>query len=595
VKKIYVPAVMVLAVACGGGGDVTPPVTTPSDITSMNVGEVRLLNPTDIPNGINLQASTSARDYLIVVANTSAQHDVAANFVVKADKSTTGVFGLEAAADLAAQSRLQLNQAPLARTPQEIFESRVRAFERTRLSLRSRSSLGAAGINARRSAQVATGAVPVVGQVVNINVPNGNPAPGQDLCSDFFPTQAVVASVSNKAILMVDTLDGPPAGLFTQQQMDSITTEFDNVTYPTDAAYFNTPTDVDGNGRIIMLFTGEINKLTPPNQPQGAGFIGGFFFAGDFFPPTSTSQAQGCAESNQAEVFYLLSPDPTGTKFGNIRTASSVRQGTRGTIAHEFQHMINAGNRFQNPQVSSFEATWLDEALAHFAEDAVGRVQRGFGDLQTLTFSDLLPCNTPCAQANDFNAFFFQNLARLTYWMDKPDTYSPMSKLADTSLAVRGAAWAIVRYAADNYSAGLPRAFTQALVAGPDTGFRNFNAVTKVPLDTVVKGWLVSMYADHLGVTGLDAKYQYRSYNFRNVMPPVARSVLSQSVATYPLHVQSIGTGSDNISAKNLSGTGSFFRLTVAAGAVAKNVKVLDTSGNNASFSGEHVYVLRVQ
>jgi hypothetical protein len=258
--------------------------------------------------------------------------------------------------------------------------------------------------------------------------------------------------------------------------------------------------------------------------------------------------------------------------------------------------MINAGNRFQNPQVSAFEATWLDEALAHFAEDAVGRVQRGFGDLQTLAFSDLLPCNTPCSQANDFNAFFFQNLARLTYWMDKPDTYSPMSKLADTSLATRGAAWAIVRYAADNYSAGLPRAFTHTLVAGPDTGFRNFNAATKVPLDTVVKGWLVSMYADHLGVTGLDAKYQYRSYNFRNVMPPVAKSVLSQSgAATYPLRVQSIGSGSDNITAKNISGTGSFFRLTVAAGAGAKNVKVLDASGNNASFSGEHVYVLRVQ
>jgi hypothetical protein len=587
---------MVLAVACGGGGDVTPPVTTPSDITGMNVGEVRLLNPTDIPNGISLAASTSARDYLIVVANTSAQHDVPANFVVKADRSTTGVFGLEAAADLSAQSSLQLTQGPLARTPQEVFESRVRSFERTRLSLRSRSSLlGGTGISARRSAQVAAASVPVVGQVVNINVPNGNPAPGKDLCSDFFATQAVVASVSNKAILMVDTLDGAPATLFTQQQMDSITAEFDNVTYPTDAAYFNTPTDVDGNGRIIMLFTGEINKLTPPNQPAGTGFIAGFFFAGDFFPPTTTSQAQGCAESNQAEVFYLLSPDPTGTKFGNVRSASSVRQGTRGTIAHEFQHMINAGNRFQNPQVSSFEATWLDEALAHFAEDAVGRVQRSFGDLQTLTFADVLPCNTPCSQANDFNAFFYQNLARLTYWMDKPDQFSPMSKLADTSLATRGAAWAIVRYAADNYSAGLPRAFTHALVAGPDTGFRNFNAATKVPLDTVVKGWLVSMYADHLGVTGLDAKYQYRSYNFRNVMPPVARSVLNQQTASYPLRVQSIGSGTDNISAKNISGTGSFFRLTVAAGAGAKNVKVLDTSGNNASFSGEHVYVLRVQ
>jgi hypothetical protein len=597
VKKILVPAVMVLAVACGGGGDVTPPpVTNPSDISSMNVGEVRVLNPTDIPNGISLPASTSARDYLIVVGNTSTVHDVPANFVVKADKSTTGVFGIETAADLAARSSLQLNQLPQARTPQEVLESRIRSFERTGLSLRSPGGLpGSPRLSARRNSQAATALVPTVGQVVNINVPNGKPAPGKDECSDFFATQAVVASVSNKAILMVDTLDGPPAGLFTQAQMDSITAEFDNVTYPTDAAYFNTPTDLDGNGRIIMLFTGEINKLTPPNSPAGSGFVAGFFFAGDFFPPTGMTATDHCAESNRAEVFYLLSPDPTGAKFGNMRTASSVRQGTRGTIAHEFQHMINAGNRFLNPQVSAFEATWLDEALAHFAEDAVGRVQRGFGDLQTLTFNDLIPCNTPCSQANDFNAFFYQNLARLTYWMDKPDTYSPMSRLADTSLATRGAAWAIVRYAADNYSAGLPRTFTQALVAGPDTGFRNFNAATKVPLDTVVKGWLVSMYADHLAITGLDAKYQYRSYNFRNVMPPVAKVVLSQSVATYPLRVQSIGTGSDNISAKNISGTGSFFRLTVAAGDGAKNVKVLDTSGNNANYTGEHVYVLRVQ
>ena len=589
-KKIFVPAGLILAVACGGGGDGTGVVKL-SDISNMNVGEVRVLIPSDIPNGIDLPAGAGARDYVIVVGNTSTQHDVSASFVVKADKSTTGAFGIETAANLQAQSSLQLNQVPLARTPQEAVEARVRSFERRKLALRTPSgSFGISGLSARRSAQVAQASVPAVGDVINVKIPD---ASTQNLCTNFFQTQAVVASVSQKAILMVDTLDGPPSLLFTQAQMDSITQEFDNVTYPTDAAYFNTPTDVDGNGHIIMLFSGEINKLTPPNSPAGAGFVGGFFFAGDFFPTIDTPQAQGCAESNSAEIFYLLSPDPTG-RFGNVRSTSSVRQGTRGTIAHEFQHMINAGNRFQNPLVSNFESTWLDEALAHFAEDAVGRVQRGFGDLQTLTFADLVPCNS-CSQRNDFNAFFFQNLARLTYWMDKPDQFSPTSAMADTSLATRGAAWAIVRYAADNYSNALPRTFTHALVAGPDTGVKNFAAATRVPIDTVVKGWLVSMYADHLGITGLNAKYQYQSYNFRSVMPPVAQSVLSQSTATYPLRIQSIGSGSDNIQSKNLSGTGTYFRLTVAAGATAKNVKILDTSGNAASFVGEHVYVLRVQ
>ena len=588
-KKIYVPAVMVLAVACGGH-DVTTPVTTPSDISSMNVGEVRVLNPTDIPNGIDLPAGSGARDYVIIVGNTSAQHDVPASYVVKADKSPTGSFGIEAAANLQAQSSLQLNQVPLARTPQEAVENRVRSFERTRLVMRTPSGpLGISGLSARRSAQVSQASVPAVGDVINVKIPD---ASTNDLCNNFISTQAVVASVSRRAILMVDTLDGPPQLLFTQAQMDSITQEFDAITFPTDSSYFNNPTDVDGNSHIIMLFSGQINKLTPPNTT--GGFVGGFFFAGDFFPTVDTPQAQGCAQSNGAEIFYLLSPDPTG-RFGNMRSTSSVRQGTRGTIAHEFQHMINAGNRFQNPLVSNFESTWLDEALAHFAEDAVGRVQRGFGDLQTLTFADLVPCNSPCSQRNDFNAFFFQNLARLTYWMDKPDQFSPTSKMADTSLATRGAAWAIVRYAADNYSNALPRTFTRALVAGPDTGVKNFAAATKSPIDTVVKGWLVSMYADHLGITGLDGKYQYRSYNFRSAMPPVAQSVLSLSAQTYPLRIQSIGSGSDNITSKNLSGTGTYFRLTVAAGATAKNVKILDTSGNVASFAGEHIYVLRVQ
>ncbi len=593
IKRIA-PIALIAAAACGGG-DSSGPKGPLSDIGSMAVGDVRVLSPTDIPNGIDLPAGSGARDYIIVVGNTNSAHDVVANYVVKADKSTTGVFGLETAANMtASRYSLQLSEVPLARSGQQALDNKVRSYERSFLSLKSPAGLlNGSRLSARRSGNAAAASVPAVGDVINVKVPDGN---SDDLCNNYFTTQAVVASVSRRAILAVDTLDGPPATLFTPAVLDSITNEFDNITYPTDSSYFHNPTDVNGDGHIILLFTGEVNKLTPPGT-QG-GFVGGFFFAGDFFPPTDQGQGPNsfCPQSNQEEIFYLLSPDPTGTKFGNVRSASSVRQGTRGTIAHEFQHMINAGNRFQNPAVSNFESTWLDEALAHFAEDAVGRVQRGFGDLQTLTFNDILPCNSPCSQGNDFNAFFFQNLARLSYWMDAPDKFSPMSKMADTSLATRGAAWAIVRYAADNFSNGDPRALTKTLVAGPDTGVKNFTAAAKSPVDTLVKDWLVAMYADHLGITNLPAQYQYRSYNFRSVMPPVAKAVLSQSAATYPLKVQSIGSGSDNISATNRSGTGTYYRLTVASGAAAKKVRVLDSSGNNnASFPGEHVYVLRVQ
>jgi hypothetical protein len=510
VIKRIAPVGLILAVACGGGGDGgTGPNTNPGNISSMAVGEVRVLNPADITSGIDVTAGSGARDYVIIVGNTNGIKDAEASYVVKADRSTGATFGISTPSDLSAQSSMVIGQIPLARTPQQAVENRVRAFERSQLALRpSAGLLSGSRVAARRSAQSATMTVPLVGDVFDVKVPD---ASSDNLCTNFFQTQAVVVSVSTKAILAVDTLDGNPNLLFTQAQMDSITQEFDNVTYPTDAAYFNTPTDFDANGRVIMLFTGQINKLTPPGT-QG-GFVGGFFFAGDFFPTVDTPQAQGCPSSNGAEIFYLLSPDPGGLKWGNDRSASSVRQGTRGTIAHEFQHMINAGNRFVNPNANAFEATWLDEGLAHFAEDAVGRAARGFLDLESLDFAKLVPCNTPCSQANDFNAFFFQNLARLTYWMQAPDKFSPLSKLADTSLATRGAAWAILRYAADNYSSANPRAFTRALAAGPDTGLKNFTTVAKAPVDTLVAGWLVSMFADDFtpAIAGLNGKYTFAS------------------------------------------------------------------------------------
>ena len=589
------PFGLILAVACGGGNDGggIGPGTNRHDISSMAVGEVRVLNPGDIPDGIDLPAGSGARDYVIIVGNTSTARDVVANYVVRANQASDANFGISAAPDLTVQSSRAIDRIPLARTAQQAVDNKVRAFERKNLSLRSTSDpFGGSPFSLRRNTQVGAAAVPNVGDKIDVKIPD---AKSTNLCENFIPTKAEVASVSARAIIAVDTIDGPPALLFTPAQMDSIAQEFDNVTYPTGAAYFNNPTDIDANQRVIILFTGEVNKLTPPMQPPGSGFVSGFFFAGDFFPPTGTTPGTFCRQSNQAEIFYLLSPDPTG-KWGNVRTTASVRQGTRGTIAHEFQHMINAGNRYQNPAVSFFESTWLDEALAHIGEDAVGRVQRGFTDLETLTFVRLLPCNTPCPEANDFNAFFFQNLARLTYWMQDPDLYSPTSSLADSSLATRGAAWAIVRYVADNYSNGAPRTLTRALAAGPDTGVRNFTAAVKAPLDTVVSGWLVSMFADHLGIPGLNARYQYRSYNFRDVMPPVAKSVLQYSgPATYPLAIQAVGSGSDNLPATNRSGSGTYYRLTTNASSGAKNVKVLDSSGNAANYPGEHVYVLRLQ
>lgn len=576
-------------VACGGGkeGPVEPSVPR-NDITTMQVGEVRVLAPIDIPNGIDLQSVSSPRDFILIVGNTSDRGDVVASYEVRGNLSAPGSVRSEQRVALAPQLSPALGGLAHSEGPQPLLEKRVREFERRALTLRPPSGqLGSSGLSLRRRVQVAASAVPVPGDVIRVKIPDAN-GPNDDFCLDYFESQAVVASVSRRAILAVDTLDGPPAGLFTQADFDAIAAEFDQMTFPTDSSYFGNPTDIDLNARVIMLFTGRVNQLTPPSSPS---FVGGFFFAGDFFPVTGLP-GQSCAQSNQAEIFYLLAPDPLGLKYGNVRTAASVRQGTRGVIAHEFVHMINAGRRYTGGVASQFEVLWLDEALAHLGEDVVGRRVRNFGDLQALAFSDVFPNESA---SNDFYAFFFQNFARLAHWMDRPDTSSGISARAGANLSSRGAAWAVIRYTADNFSNGEPRPYTRRLVAGPDTGVTNFLAVNAAPLDTVLAGFLVANFADDLsGLGNISARYQYRSYNMRSIMPPVAGSVLSNG-GVYPLKIESIGTGTATLTGTNRTGSGTYYRLTVAANAGPKNVKVTDASGAVVSFPGAHIYVLRLQ
>ena len=171
------------------------------------------------------------------------------------------------------------------------------------------------------------------------------------------------------------------------------------------------------------------------------------------------------AASNQGEIFYLFAPDPTG-KFGNAFSTSFVRQEMRGTVgARVPQHMINAGARYTE-NASTFESTWLDEGLAHFAEEAVGRVEAGFGDLQTITVSNLQSLGTDLQQA-----FFLQNFLRGDEYIARPDTTGPIvaSHRVAQSLAPRGAEWLMLRYAADWFSGDHPRTLTKALATGLGT------------------------------------------------------------------------------------------------------------------------------
>lgn len=568
-RRLLVPASLALF-AChtdSAVAPVAPPAGGANDAKNMSVGEVRVLTPSQVPTGIELSTNTAATDYLIVVANTNPTPDVLATYLVQGDLIAGG-----AARTVVAPSFLTAADADGSRPDvQSLADARIRAWERANLHP---SAARVSSSGARYSLGISPIVVSSIGQQVTIKVPNDSTS---NLCTNFITTTGTVKALSTHAAIVVD--NQAPSGGFTQQDFDAIAAEFDNTTYPTDASYFGNPTDIDNNGRVVLYYTPEVNKLTKPGQTS---FIGGFFFAGDFFDPTKTVAQNGCPQSNQGEIFYLLAPDPTGI-YGNKRSTITVRQGTRGTVAHEFQHMINAGNRVVS-RASAFESAWLDEGLAHEAEEAVGRAVRGFSDFQTLTDADLFVSGDQTS-VDAYNAFFGQNLTRFKLWLQRPDTSSGISKLADKNLSSRGAIWALLRWTGDQYSNGNFRAYTKKLAAGPDTGVKNLTGVTAQPLDTLLAGWMVANYSDHTSIPGLAAKYNYVGYNMRS-------AVAGASSGSYPLLATTLASGA-TVSTKSLSGSGTYYSVTVPAGA-SRTIKIQDSTGANVSFVGAHFYVLRI-
>src|SRR6185503_12535640 len=107
-------------------------------------------------------------------------------------------------------------------------------------------------------------------------------------CTNFTTITAKVQYVNDKVIIYND--NASPSGGFTSSDYQQIGDEFSSLIYPTDVSFFGTQLDLDNNSRIIILYTPQVKKLTPP---RSSGFVGGFFWAGDLFPTTGSG---GCSQ-----------------------------------------------------------------------------------------------------------------------------------------------------------------------------------------------------------------------------------------------------------------------------------------------------------
>lgn len=237
-----------------------------------------------------------------------------------------------------------------------------------------------------------------------------------------------------------------PAGGFTEADYAAFAATFESLVWPVVTGNFGVPADIDGGGRVVAFFTRAVNELTPAGS---AGVIGGFFYARDLFPKVTTGNLTGCAGSNEAEMFYILVPDPAGTINGNVRSTDFVRRIATGVIGHEMQHLINSSRRLFVNAAAWPETVYMEEGLSHVAEELLFYEASGLAAKSNVGGSTIQSSQTILDAAN---AYSTSNWGRLSLYLKAPSPNSPYA--SNDNLPTRGATWSWLRYLADRGSAG---------------------------------------------------------------------------------------------------------------------------------------------
>jgi hypothetical protein len=581
--RVPVGAAAFAAICACADAPTFPGVTTCAKPVALRVGEVREFSGAESLRCVVIDAADVATEYLFISANATPVQDDLREYLVRA---TIGAEGARAAAtDFegntdgvvtdAARLSTDWRQAERSVAIGDSLEAARHARERSLLGNRSLRALGAhtpavrtEGGNGQAIARAARQAV--VGDTLVFRVGDaisGNP------CANFASVRAVVKAQGQRATIALDV--AAPTGGFSDNDFRALSDEFDAVTYPTMSAWFGVPTDINRDGRISILFTPQVNRITPTGS---LGFVGGFFLMGDLLARDIPGEGYRCPASNEQEVLYLLAPDPNGQVNSNRFSIEVARESARGTIAHELQHMINQGVRQSGTSARTLEVDWLNEGLSHFAEEVVGRAVRGYTDTQRLDWTRVL------LDLDDYDSFFRQNLLRYRLWLDRPDQSSPVSARAGFELAPRGAAWSLVRFAADHFGGSNPRAFVRALVAGPQVDIANLVARTGSPFEQLLPRFLVASYADDV-VSTTGSSHRFISWNMRDVMQ-------SLNGGAYPLRLSGFPA---NLPTRSLSGSGNFFVVSRGPRAEVATFQMLAPDGSALTFPGARVYLARLR
>lgn len=521
---------------------------------SLSVGEVHVL--AGLERSSLCIGGGAGSEYALVAFNAGLDTSTAAQAVSLTATGTSPAVNAPNPAILAAGPR-----AAARRVPRNLgFESRMRATERRELdplfeAARAWRANRSFSVSPRPGISAITGvsATPAVGSLIALN---GNAI---SACGAPQMHEARVLAVSTRAIVAVDTL--APANGFTNADYQNFAATFDTLIYPLDTLNFGAPTDIDGNGRVLLFFSQLVNQLSPPGS---GSYVGGFFFSRDLFPLTNTATLAACAGSNVGEMFYLPVVDVDSLYNGFFNDKSKVTSQLLTTMVHEFQHLINAGRHlYVNTSSTRLEESWLDEAQSMVAQELLYYRVSGFAPRQKLGWATISTgSNANGSQLGFVNAYLVEGLEALDVYVQVAESNTPYDN--NENLAEVGSGWQFLRYLLDGTS-GQQSTYTRAIDNGVVSGFANVASAFSLSLPALsgsAWSWAVAQYVDGTGLSSNPA-YSNPSWNFRDVLTHAL------NLGIYPLATRALVPSAPATLALR-GGSASYMRFRVGAGVTAQ-------------------------
>ncbi len=396
---------------------------------------------------------------------------------------------------------------------------------------------------------------------------------------------------------------------FSASDFAEIGRQLDDIIYPVSIAYFGENADIDDNESVIALITPAVNALTPADDNTNT-LVAGFFLALDLIPKRT------CPASNEGEIFYLAGPDPD-REFGTEVSLEFADNLVRTTVAHEFVHLLNTQQRVTiggGDIQRDREHAWLDEGLAHLAEEISGFRTAGIGTRSNLDLAAVTQSDADLVTYNRFHLLNHNRVGRFLRGGCPRGSDGPAATLAlgddrgrdpggVESLAFRGFSYAFARWLGDHFgesgSGALPGSreeglFLELSSGGPThaAGTANIERAVRtvagadMQWEELLSLFLASVLDNSAGTGATDERAQWKSWNLAALYGQLSDSNLGDRCPfneAYPLSPTNVTLHVATNSVVEFtikSSTGRYLSLASSGATPATLVEITDRSGS---------------